>query len=545
MYKGLCLFLLLTLIAGINGDVVKLKTGSINGTTAQWKNGRLYQQFYGIPFAEPPVGELRFKPPVPVKPWSGIRNTSEPPPKCVQPEIVSPNETRIIGQEDCLYLNVFVPNELFNSTGKAPVMVAIHGGAYRYGDGAGYHPGYLMNSDIIIVTMNYRMGILGFFGLNNDKISGNFGMKDQSLALRWVKENIEKFGGDPNQVTLMGESTGAACVHLHMFSPLSKGLFQRAILQSGSAFSVWSHHGAGYGEAMSRALLIVSGCQREDSRKISKCLQRIPFKEFYDLENKLRIAHDEPRILFKPMIESHVKKGPFLTKKPTKTSYLTKVPWLTGINSGEGGMKIIKYLRNNDSLAKIVNKEKNRFLPLINEYIYSADPEDIDNMTQKISDFYFGKEDIGTGTALKFVDMMTDSTFLVPFVKAVQSNHNRQYVYLYDHYRTFTLPRFAGLTMNLGVCHADELPLLFPNKYSESDMTPQDEKISKILLNFWSNFIITGDPNGDAKTKVWEAMKTNDIEYLHIETESLTMEKKLLKDRFDFWNALPTGWEYD
>ncbi|XP_065217534.1 juvenile hormone esterase-like [Planococcus citri] len=543
MYKSLCVFLL-TLVAEINGGLFELQYGMINGTVGKSKNGRLYQEFYAIPYAEPPIGELRFKAPVAVKPWSGVKNASYPPPFCVQP-LLSNETTKVIGQEDCLYLNVFVPNELFNSTGKAPVMVAIHGGGYRYGYGIGYHPSFLMDSDIILVTLNFRMGALGFFGLNNDQISGNFGMKDQVLALQWVRENIAKFGGDPNKVTLMGESTGAACVHLHMFSPLSKGLFHRAIMQSGTAFSTWSHFATGNGELMSRAFLIITGCQRENATKILKCLQRLPIEDFIYLENKLHIAYDEPRILFKPMIETNVKDGPFLTKRPSKNSYLTNVPWITGINSGEGGVKIIKYLRHNDSLAKIVNKDRNRFLPLINEYVYTADPEDMDNITQQVSDFYFGNEDIGSATATKFVDMITDSTFLFPAVKAVQSTRDRKYVYLFDHKRADSLPRLAGLTVDLGVSHSDELGLLFGSASSLGNWTAQDVKISEAMLSFWSNFISTGDPNGDSKMKTWKPVETDDVEYLLIDSESITMEKNLLKDRFDFWKNLPTGWKYD
>ncbi|XP_065219709.1 esterase E4-like [Planococcus citri] len=303
MNVGLCV-LFSTLIAFTSCELLTLKNGVINGTVGKSRNGRPFQQFNSIPYAEPPVRELRFKAPVAINPWPDVKDVSNLPPRCIQPPTFITLGGSDIIQEDCLYLSVFVPNNLFKPSGKTPVIVYIHGGSFQIGSAGGYNPQYFMDKDVILVIINYRLGVLGFFGLNNDVISGNYGLKDQALALQWVKENIAAFGGDPNRVTLMGVSAGAASVHLHMFSPLSKGLFQKAIMLSGSAYSGWAVLDQGFGEAISTAFLVISGCFRNDSIQVLKCLQQLPVDDFLTLGNRLYLRNfTASRMLFKPITE--------------------------------------------------------------------------------------------------------------------------------------------------------------------------------------------------------------------------------------------------
>lgn len=192
-------------------------------------------RYLGIPFAAPPVGELRWRAPQPVVPWSGVKQASSFAPACAQTAawITLPKS------EDCLYLNVWTPAP---STGKLPVIVWIHGGGYYGGTAAQplYDGANLARRGAVVVTVNYRLGIWGFFSHpeltaeSPDHVSGNQGIQDQIAALRWVKQNIAAFGGDPGRVTIMGESAGAISVAILTVSPLAQGLFQRAIAESGS-----------------------------------------------------------------------------------------------------------------------------------------------------------------------------------------------------------------------------------------------------------------------------------------------------------------------
>ena len=201
-------------------------------------------QFTGIPYAEPPVGPLRWRAPVAKKPWSGIRDAKSFGASCTQP-VLSGGWNRYDadhGQEDCLYLNVNTPT--WPVAKPLPVMFWLHGGANNGGSGSGslYNDGTLSGHGVLLVTINYRLGVFGFLAhpaLSSEgphRASGNYGLMDQILALEWVRDNIARFGGDPNNITVFGQSAGANDIGILMTSPLARGLFQKAIAQSGSPF---------------------------------------------------------------------------------------------------------------------------------------------------------------------------------------------------------------------------------------------------------------------------------------------------------------------
>ena len=196
-------------------------------------------QFRKIPYAQPPVGNLRFAKPKPIQPWNRTLDGTSFGPSCVQEpdpffNYWLPNDTI---SEDCLFLNIYVPNAV-DTTKTKPVMVWIHGGAYLVGQGMLYDPSYMsVKHDVIVVTINYRLGIFGFLTLQNNNAKGNYGLWDQILALKWVHKNIKSFGGDPNTVTIFGESAGGFSVSLLALIPSNKGLFHRVIAESGVSTS--------------------------------------------------------------------------------------------------------------------------------------------------------------------------------------------------------------------------------------------------------------------------------------------------------------------
>ncbi|HVV12320.1 carboxylesterase/lipase family protein [Amycolatopsis sp.] len=221
---ALCALLLVTACeagaaASQTEDVVRTADGLVRGTVAG-----SHKTFSGIPYAAPPVGDLRWRAPQPVQPWQGVFDASHPAAACVQPG-------KPTSSEDCLYLNVTVPE---NVTGHLPVMVWVPGGGFIEGAGSDYDPSAMATQgNVIVVTLNYRLGALGFLLTGDDPAAGNFGLADQQAALRWVRDNIGAFGGDAGNVTLFGQSAGAYSVCAQLTSPAAKGLFTKAIIQSG------------------------------------------------------------------------------------------------------------------------------------------------------------------------------------------------------------------------------------------------------------------------------------------------------------------------
>ncbi|XP_069678632.1 juvenile hormone esterase-like isoform X3 [Periplaneta americana] len=256
--------------------------GALN--TSHWSNRTIFQ-FQGIPFAKPPVGDLRFKPPEPVGPWNGTLDATKFGNKC--PVIQrSPQESDLRdlesyanaeSVEDCLNLNVYTP-KLGNSTPGVAVMVYIHGGSFRVGSAQEFWPSYLLEKEVVLVVPQYRLGPLGFLSLQTEDVPGNVGLLDLLLALRWVQTYISHFGGDPRQVTIFGQSAGGAAVTLMMVTPLAdKSLFARVVAQSGSALGTWVMDSHPVRSA--RAIARLANCTQADLDDLAACLRGLSARD--------------------------------------------------------------------------------------------------------------------------------------------------------------------------------------------------------------------------------------------------------------------------
>ncbi|KAF0738975.1 Carboxylic ester hydrolase, partial [Aphis craccivora] len=239
-------------------NILNLNQGKIQGSIFKSRNGREFQAFQGIPYAKPPIGDLRLQDPEKANSWSGILDATKEKPMCIQKNLfMYETYNTLLGAEDCLYMNVYTPKvNKKNENDLLPVMVWIPGGGFSSGHGGFslYGPQYLLDKDVVVASFNYRIGPLGFLSTEDDVLPGNYGMKDQVLALEWVKSNIEKFGGDPNKVTIFGESAGSVSVGLHLLSPMSKGLFHKAILESGTPLCRWAVSPPGWAKRRAAAL---------------------------------------------------------------------------------------------------------------------------------------------------------------------------------------------------------------------------------------------------------------------------------------------------
>ena len=218
--------------------IIRTAMGVVNGDVKRVPGAGKMFTFRKIPYAKPPVNQLRFRKPEPYGSWSGILDGTAFGPSCIQnPNYISPGLPNTEMSEDCLHLNIYVPYEL-TATPKRSVMVWVHGGGYEVGQSFSYDGTSLaLRGDVIVVTFNYRLGVFGFLRTDDLGSKGNFGLWDQHMAFKWVYDNIQAFGGNPNSVTIFGESAGGGSVSFQSLYPGNQGLFQRLISQSGVATS--------------------------------------------------------------------------------------------------------------------------------------------------------------------------------------------------------------------------------------------------------------------------------------------------------------------
>ncbi|KAI5742480.1 hypothetical protein M8J77_007687 [Diaphorina citri] len=320
------------------------KLGKVRGrvTMSHWTK-RLIYSFQGIPYAIPPVGKMRFQSPRPAQPWTTPLNATSLKRRCPQIFDASSNIevlTSTEALEDCLYLNVYTPmissnvNQTEASQKLFPVIFYIHGGSFRVGSSHSMTPHYLLEKDVVLVTIQYRLGILGFLSLETNEIPGNMGFLDMLLALEWVNDHIRSFNGDKNCVTLMGQSAGGAAVTFFLTSPLVRDdLFHRAIIQSGSGLCDWSFENE---TGMGRQFIEDLGCRLDnvDDSFVAECLRRKSlsdlFKTYYSMEYGGKFCQ--------AVKQTHGKKR-FLTETPEESfakGAVKNVPVLLGVTKHEG-----------------------------------------------------------------------------------------------------------------------------------------------------------------------------------------------------------------
>ena len=425
-----------------------------------------YASFQGIRYAQAPSGNLRFKPPVAYFDTEGVFDVSE------DLEIGCPQLYYYpTGQEDCLLLNVYVPEQVF-TRGKAndetlPVMVWIHGGALMNGWNAfgSAGPNEFMRRDVIMVSINYRLGAFGFLSLGNEDVPGNMGMRDQNMALRWVNQNIANFGGNPQQITIFGESAGALSVAYQVISPLSKGLFQRAIIQSGPAINPsWGRNSKEQANTYGNMLLQALNCEGTPNNGLD-CLQSKSMDEvinamFLNFNNPPSIWPDV--LVWVPVPDSDYISDPFLPEDPEtllKTGqFNTDVDVIIGSNSDEG-LLILMNAMTNSSLWEDYQKDfeiggtKTLFAIAHNDDITT---EDIENANKLLKSYVGSVEEIDQSHGQNMIDMLTDSFFLFGTQKSIKYMQD-QGMNVYQYVLSYEYSQGSGF----GVNHAEDTTYIF------------------------------------------------------------------------------------
>ncbi|NYF30633.1 carboxylesterase/lipase family protein [Sphingopyxis sp. JAI108] len=455
-----------TLPAATAQTSVMTETGEVAGV----KSAQTIS-FKGIPYAAAPVGPLRWKAPEPALRWAGVRDASHYGNACPQP--ARKEAWAQVGRqgEDCLFLNVWRPA----NPGKYPVMVFLHGGGFVSGS-AGvplYEGTGLAARGAVIVTLNYRLGRLGYFAhpaLTHEDPEGrlgNYGVMDQVAALEWVKRNIAAFGGDPDNVTLFGESAGAGTVQILMGSPEAKGLFHKAVSQSGSGGTILApiRGGAVNAEALGKKFTDDVGLENASADD----LRAIPVAEII----KARAF---------PFID-----GKVVTQSPGEPFYLGKqmgIPLIIGSNSNEsslGGMT--------EATARML--------------LGSAFPE--------LHAGYIALS--GKASEAAAIDLAEGLGFVLPSL-ALADRHaaagNPTFAYFFDQVPVDQRANAAGTD------HGGELEYLFGNKPAEHRWDAADIKVSKLMGDYWVRFARSGNPNGGGAVQ-WPAVTTPPTAYLHLD----------------------------
>ncbi|XP_067001134.2 juvenile hormone esterase isoform X2 [Anabrus simplex] len=531
---------------------VHISEGTVRGAKARSKSGGTYYSFKGIPYAKPPLGPLRFKMAEPPEPWLGVRDALQEGSSCTQFNMYT-NEFE--GDEDCLYLNVYSPKlpASGSPTKLKPVMVWIHGGGYTTGSGhsAKFGPDFLVDEDVVVVTINYRLGVLGFLSVEGPAAPGNVGLKDQVVALRWVQRNIAKFGGNPDNVTVFGESAGAAAVHLHMLSPMTKGLFHRAIAESGVAFNPWGieKHPREAAFRLGAAL----GNKTEDPEHLVEFLRNVDHLQLVGAAKKCplpeRYKHRLLVFPFVPCEEVEVKGTErFLPADPLKLlqeGHYHPLPYLTGFNTHEGLIML--------RLADFNNPETYERMGQNMEEVIQPDirvPENytkMDEVVAKLRHFYLRNKPLSSETLSGFVDMQTDLQFAegihLTVRKMAQLAKAPLYCYLFSYDGQLNYCKInAGLMHYAGACHADEVGYLFRMEKFDWDLSPNspDAVTRSRMVKMWTNFAKTGEPTPGADPLLpvmWPPYTVDNPCFLEIGSD-LTVGKNVFQERMAFWEDL-------
>ncbi|PXX61623.1 carboxylesterase type B [Nocardia tenerifensis] len=484
--------------AAADDTVVAIDSGSVRGVISGD-----YRSFAGIPFAAPPIGEHRWAPPQPVSPWTGVRAAEKPGPACMQPQSdAAPVEM----SEDCLYLNVTTPRAARDLP--RPVLVWLHGGGFFEGQGAEYDARRLVGGgDVVVVTVNYRLGLFGLF--HHPELGtqgGDFAIQDQQAALRWVRSNIARFGGDPRNVTVAGESAGAMSTCTHLVAPGSAGLFDKAIIASGSCTMSWPKNSLIPGmpevapwlpaaEAQTTGVTVGTEHGCADGRAALDCLRAVPTEALMDaFTDFTRVSYGTATVPTEP-------------SAALRTGEFARVPIMQGNTRDE-----------HSSWAAAAQMEQ----PIDRDRYGALLVAMFDDRAARVEAQYPVDDYASPAAALSAV--LTDRTWLCPTLRANAELAERTTVYGFE-FADRAAPPIAAFPPEVppGASHGSDLSYLFDvsGVGSATALDPAQLQLSDRMIAYWTRFAATGDPN-TTDLPPWQPFRTSDqVPYV----QSLAPEK--------------------
>ncbi|KAH7932691.1 hypothetical protein HPB49_001143 [Dermacentor silvarum] len=454
--------------------------------------GKAVEEYRGIPFAEPPIGNLRFRPPKPKAAWQGTLNVTARSTACHQVTVPGITLDGATVTEDCLHLNVWVPQSTENTTSGRPVLVWIHGGGLTFGTAnqAIYNGSVVAAlTDMLVVSMNYRLGILGFMNANSPEAPGNVGYMDQNLALKWVHRNIRCFGGDRKRVTLFGESAGSTSTHAHILSPMSQGLFKRAVLLSGSMYSIDTWDTVKESMAKGDKVANVVGCSKggtinmsSNPEDIVNCMRSMPAELLFNVSVEVVAPKFAP---FSPTYHNE-----FFPRNPlvaVRRGFFSSVDVVAGVTSDEAA-GLLFLPPKPELLAEDLNASSTKWLTdSLRAALWRFVKGDMPVVLKKYTD------DVPEGdkNALRrqYIDYVSDRLFNCPlqfFAEKHSKRSNKVFAYVFAHRPSkYPLPRWMGTP------HAHDLPFVFGQPYAE-DPDSVDGRLSKAFIRMLASFSENG-----------------------------------------------------
>lgn len=507
-------------LAATIGPQVKTASGTVEGeATADSK----VMAFKGIPYAAPPVGKLRWAPPAPASSWTGVRSAHDFGYHCVQSASYADMSFHDTGaSEDCLTLNVWTPANA--DPGRLPVMVWIYGGGFSGGSTSEYRQDgqFLAHRNVVVVSMNYRLGIFGFFvhpeatAESSHHAAGNYGLMDQAAAIQWVKQNIAAFGGDPNNITIFGESAGSMSVSSHMASPLSKGLFQKAIGESGSVLASANFQIENREQREKTdtafALATYGTTKLDDLRRIST-------------EDIMRpILNARPAPSFRPVVD-----GYFFPKPPIQifaAGEQAHVPLLAGWNADEARGSVVggySHFTADGFAAQAAREFPTRSAEFLKLYSNATQEEAVASASDYAGD--------------KFIAYST--------WRWLESHSTTGQQPVYRYYFALDNPGDRYHTPAAGAFHSDDIEYVFGtlDSRNEAIWRPEDRKLSDLMQAYWTNFARNGDPNGPGLPK-WPAYTASQWQVMHLDKNSAARPDQY-RQRYLFldtqWNKQGSG----
>jgi len=510
--------LALTSIGVAIPDPVRVEQGLLAGTNGSSADMRIYR---GIPFAAPPVGDLRWRAPQPAAKWQGVRQAAEFSNACWQtqyPAAAAIYQAKLPPlDEDCLYLNIWTPAK--SAKDRLPVMVWIHGGGFTRGFAGtrAYDGEALARKGAVIVTINYRLGIFGFFAHpalsaeSGHHASGNYALLDQIAALQWVQKNIAAFGGDPKRVTVCGESAGSWAVNVLMASPLAKGLFQRAIGESGGSFSPMKtlaeaeKEGEKLATSLAPAAAADAKSEAADKLEVQSILKTLRAKPAEEL---LKSAEMET---VRPMVDGWV--VPQAIATIFAEGRQNDVPLIVGYNADEG--TALAPQAANLNVMMFTGGVYQRYGSLADAFlkIYPAASDE-----QAVLSFYSAFRDQQFGWEMRTWARM-----------ATKTGHQPAYLYYFSH-------RPPGpQSERLRAFHASEIPYVFGTFFWPFPWVDTDKELSDAMTSYWVNFAATGNPNGGSLVK-WPTYNAKDDQSLEF-GDQIAVRSEVNKAGLDFFDG--------